>query len=130
MANLLKYAQWHRFGVNSTGTARTGTPSSYTTIPVLADGVNLAGSIETENLDTEHKDNGVRWSLLKNRNREKGTIRCPLFPENVFLLDMPLSLWLFPLATLSGVALSVGIGWLAVRQLLGTPPLLALRAGA
>lgn len=86
MANLLKYAQWHRFGVNSTGTARTGTPSSYTTIPVLADGVNLAGSIETENLDTEHKDNGVRWSLLKNRNREKGTIRCPLFPENVFLL--------------------------------------------
>ena len=50
--------------------------------------------------------------------------------ENVFLLDMPLSLWLFPLATLSGMALSVGIGWLAVRQLLGTPPLLALRAGA
>ena len=43
---------------------------------------------------------------------------------------LPLSLWLFPLATLSGVALSVGIGWLAVRQLLGTPPLLALRAGA
>ncbi|MCU0839719.1 MAG: FtsX-like permease family protein, partial [Rhodospirillales bacterium] len=50
--------------------------------------------------------------------------------ENVFMLDMPLSLWLFPLATFSGAALSVGIGWLAVRQLLGTPPLLALRAGA
>ena len=50
--------------------------------------------------------------------------------ENVFLLDMPLSPWLFPLATLAGVALSVGVGWLAVRQLLGTPPLLALRAGA
>lgn len=53
-----------------------------------------------------------------------------LLARNVFQLDLPFSLWLFPLATLCGVVLSVGIGWLAVRQLLSTPPLMALRAGA
>ena len=50
--------------------------------------------------------------------------------RQVFQLDMPLDLWLFPLASLAGGAASVAIGWLAVRQLLQTPPLLALRAGA
>ena len=50
--------------------------------------------------------------------------------RKVFQLDMPLDLWLFPLASLAGAAASIGIGWLAVRQLLKTPPLLALRAGA
>jgi putative ABC transport system permease protein len=53
-----------------------------------------------------------------------------LLARNVFQLDLPLSLWLFPLAISFGVLLSVGIGWLAVRRLLVTPPLLALRAGA
>ena len=50
--------------------------------------------------------------------------------HKVFLLDMPLDLWLFPVASLAGAAAAVAIGWLAVRQLLKTPPLLALRAGA
>jgi len=53
-----------------------------------------------------------------------------LLARNVFQLDLPLSLWLFPLAISCGVLLSVGVGWLAVRRLLATPPLLALRAGA
>jgi putative ABC transport system permease protein len=53
-----------------------------------------------------------------------------LLARNVFQLDLPLSLWLFPLAISCGVLLSVGIGWLAVSRLLVTPPLLALRAGA
>lgn len=52
-----------------------------------------------------------------------------LLARNVFQLDMPFNVWLLPLAAVSGIALSVGIGWLAVRQLLGTPPLLALRSG-
>jgi hypothetical protein len=34
------------------------------------------------------------------------------------------------MASLVGAAAAVAIGWLAVRQLLKTPPLLALRAGA
>jgi hypothetical protein len=34
------------------------------------------------------------------------------------------------LATLGGGLLAVTIGWLAVRQLIATPPLLALRNGA
>jgi putative ABC transport system permease protein len=53
-----------------------------------------------------------------------------LLARNVFQLDMPFNVWLLPLAAFSGITLSVGIGWLAVRQLLGTPPLLALRSGA
>jgi len=53
-----------------------------------------------------------------------------LLARNVFQLDLPPGLWIFPLATLAGAMLAVGIGWLAVRQLLATPPLLALRAGA
>ena len=53
-----------------------------------------------------------------------------LLARNVFQLDLPPGLWIFPLATLAGATLAVGIGWLAVRQLLATPPLLALRAGA
>jgi putative ABC transport system permease protein len=53
-----------------------------------------------------------------------------LLARNVFQLDMPLNLWLFPLASAVGATLAVGIGWLAVRQLLNTPPILAMRAGA
>lgn len=53
-----------------------------------------------------------------------------LLARNVFQLDLPPDLWLFPQAISSGVLLSGGIGWLAVRRLLATPPLLALRAGA
>jgi putative ABC transport system permease protein len=53
-----------------------------------------------------------------------------LLAHKVFQLEMPLSLWLFPLAMLCGMTLSIGVGWLAIRQLLAVPPLLALRAGA
>ena len=53
-----------------------------------------------------------------------------LLAHKVFQLDMPLNLWLFPLATAVGATLAIAIGWLAVRQLLATPPLLALRTGA
>ena len=53
-----------------------------------------------------------------------------LLAQKVFQLTMPLNLWLFPLAGAAGAVLAVGIGWLAVRQLLATPPMLALRAGA
>jgi len=53
-----------------------------------------------------------------------------LLARNVFQLDLPPGFWIFPLATLAGAALAVAIGWLAVRRLLATPPLLALRAGA
>ncbi len=53
-----------------------------------------------------------------------------LLARQVFQLELPPNFWLLPLATAGGALLSVSIGWLAVRQLLGTPPLLALRAGA
>ncbi|MBS1142751.1 MAG: transporter permease [Proteobacteria bacterium] len=48
----------------------------------------------------------------------------------VFQLELTFSLWLPVLATLGGGLLAVLIGWLAIRQLVSAPPLLALRNGA
>jgi len=53
-----------------------------------------------------------------------------LIARRVFELDLPINLFLPLLAALGGALLAAGIGWLAVRKLLATPPLLALRAGA
>jgi putative ABC transport system permease protein len=50
--------------------------------------------------------------------------------QQAFQLDLSFDLWLPVLATLGGGLLAVTIGWLAVRQLIATPPLLALRNGA
>ncbi|NTV71708.1 MAG: FtsX-like permease family protein, partial [Azonexaceae bacterium] len=50
--------------------------------------------------------------------------------QQAFQLDLSFGLWLPALATLGGGLLAVLIGWLAVRQLIATPPLLALRNGA
>lgn len=50
--------------------------------------------------------------------------------RQVFQLDLDYSLWLLPISALGGALLSVSIGWLGIRRLLATPPLLALRQGA
>ncbi|WP_226405511.1 ABC transporter permease [Ferribacterium limneticum] len=50
--------------------------------------------------------------------------------QQAFQLDLSFGLWLPALSTVGGGFLAVLIGWLAVRQLLATPPLLALRNGA
>ncbi|AXS81458.1 ABC transporter permease [Dechloromonas sp. HYN0024] len=50
--------------------------------------------------------------------------------QQVFQLDLSFALWLPALAMVGGGFLAVVIGWLAVRQLIATPPLLALRNGA
>ena len=50
--------------------------------------------------------------------------------RQVFLMELPVNLWLPVAATIIGALLATGVGWLAIRQLLNTPPLLALRAGA
>lgn len=52
-----------------------------------------------------------------------------LIARQVFELDLPLNLWLPVFSALGGALLAAAIGWLAVRRLLDTPPLLALRAG-
>jgi putative ABC transport system permease protein len=49
--------------------------------------------------------------------------------QQVFQLDLSFGIWLPALSTFGGAALAVLIGWLAVRQLMATPPLLALRNG-
>lgn len=50
--------------------------------------------------------------------------------QQAFQLDLSFGLWLPVLSTVGGGFLAVVIGWLAVRQLIATPPLLALRNGA
>lgn len=51
--------------------------------------------------------------------------------RQVFQVDPSFGFWLAPLSALGGALLTVAIGWLAVRRLVGAPPLLALRsAGA
>ncbi|HLO64758.1 MAG TPA: FtsX-like permease family protein, partial [Azonexus sp.] len=50
--------------------------------------------------------------------------------RQVFQLDLDYSFWLLPVAALGSALLSVAIGWLGIRRLLATPPLLALRQGA
>lgn len=52
-----------------------------------------------------------------------------LLAEKVFQLELAFNLLLLPGAMLGGSVLSVLIGWLGMRRLLKTPPLLALRAG-
>jgi putative ABC transport system permease protein len=53
-----------------------------------------------------------------------------LLARQVFQLSLPWSLWLLPAASLFGGLLSAGVGWWALRALLNTPPMLALRANA
>ncbi len=53
-----------------------------------------------------------------------------LVGQQAFQLDLSFGLWLPALSTVGGGLLVVLIGWLAVRQLIATPPLLALRNGA
>ena len=50
--------------------------------------------------------------------------------RQVFQIELPLNPWLPAVAVMLGATLAIGIGWLAIRQLLNTPPLAALRAGA
>ena len=50
--------------------------------------------------------------------------------QQAFQLELSFGLWLPALSGIGGGLLAVIIGWLAVRQLIATPPLLALRNGA
>lgn len=50
--------------------------------------------------------------------------------RQVFQMEMEGGFWLLPGAAVLGTGLAVSGGWWALRRLLQTPPLLALRAGA
>ena len=53
-----------------------------------------------------------------------------IIARQIFQLEMALDPFLPVLSALGGALLAVSIGWWAMRRLLNTPPLLALRAGA
>jgi putative ABC transport system permease protein len=50
--------------------------------------------------------------------------------QQAFQFELSFGFWVPVLSTVGGGLLAVLIGWLAVRQLIATPPLLALRNGA
>lgn len=53
-----------------------------------------------------------------------------ILAQKVFQLELGFNPWLPPAAMAIGAAVSVGTGWLGMRRLLQTPPMVALRAGA
>jgi len=53
-----------------------------------------------------------------------------LVSRQVFQLELAYNGWLPVAAAIGGALMTMAIGWLGVRRLLATPPLLALRNGA
>lgn len=49
--------------------------------------------------------------------------------RQAFQLELEFNPWLIPGAMLAGIVLTLSMGWLGMRRLLQTPPMLALRAG-
>ena len=94
MADMLAHEVFTRFELNADPTLRTSVPAyggSELWVPVFEDGVDLAPSVESEDVATEHRDPGVRYSVFTGRNKNGGQIITPLYPENIgFLFDLPL----------------------------------------
>ena len=92
MADLPRHDAFTRIGVNSSDTARTGSPSTWYWVPVFEDGVQLNPSADVQDINTEHKDRGVRYRVFSRRNAEGGSINTPVFPANAgLLLDAAIS---------------------------------------
>lgn len=94
MGDLLKSQVFSRFGVNSTPTDRLGSPTTWFNIPNEVDGTPDGNGIETFQLDTEHKDPGIKYGpFTAKRNAGAQQFKTPIYPENAkLLLDMALAL--------------------------------------
>lgn len=86
MATMTKQKPFARIGVNSTPTARTGSPSSWFYVPLALSGLAAGGTVEAEELELERADPGLTHLLLTTRNAGKGKIELPIYPENASLL--------------------------------------------
>ena len=86
MADLPRHDAFTRIGVNSVDTARTGSPSTWYWLPVFEDGVQLNPSADVQDINTEHKDRGIRYRVFTRRNAEAGSINTPLFPANAGIM--------------------------------------------
>ena len=52
-----------------------------------------------------------------------------LLAHQVFQLELGLNWWLLPASLFGGAVFSAGIGWIGMRRLLHSPPMLVLRGG-
>lgn len=86
MATLTKQKPFARLGINSTPTARTGSPSSWKYVPLGLGGLAAGGSVEAEELELERADPGLTHLLLTTRNAAKGKIETVIYPENASTL--------------------------------------------
>lgn len=83
MATITKQKLYARLGINSTPTARTGSPSTWIYPPLSLGGLAAGGTVEAEELELERADAGLTHLLLTTRNAGKGKIDLPIYPENV-----------------------------------------------
>lgn len=83
MAVLTKQKPFTRIGINSTPTARTGSPSSWLYVPTDLGGVAAAGTVEAEEVELERNALGMTHLVQTTRNAGKGRLGMPLYPENV-----------------------------------------------
>lgn len=86
MATLTKQKPFARLGINSTPTLRTGSPSTWSYVPVALGGLALGGTVEAEELELERADPGLTHLLLTTRNAGKGKIETVIYPENASTL--------------------------------------------
>ena len=82
MSDMLSFVPFARYGINSTTTSRTGTPTAYKWVPFYQNGFGLGETITSEDLATVHQYQGTRYSIFTGRNDQKGTINMPIMPEN------------------------------------------------
>src|ERR1043165_8042567 len=81
MADMLAFAPFARYGVNSTPSSRTGTPTAYKWVPFYVNGFGLGETITSEDLATVHQFQGPLYSIFTGRNQSKGTVNMPIMPE-------------------------------------------------
>lgn len=89
MADLPRHDAFTRLWLNSDATARTGSPTwptTYEWLPVFEDGVQFNPSADVQDINTEHKDRGIRYRVFTRRNQDGGSLNTPLFPANAGLL--------------------------------------------
>lgn len=86
MAVVTKQRKLTRIGINSTATARTGSPSSWKYVPVAVGGNDLGGSVGSEEVELERSDPGLTHLLPTTRNADKGKLDLVVYPENAGLL--------------------------------------------
>lgn len=85
-----------RLGPHDSGTSRTGSAAAPDDtsfwVPIAAGGLAITGGRETVDVETEHEDKGIKYSIPGARNSATSSMSTPLFPSRAgLLLDLATS---------------------------------------